>query len=149
MVCKYKSSRIRICHWNLTLPVVFNHAKYLPVCRGWQVDVVKCDLDLKEMKALTLGLALADFTLAVTDVRTGTTGAAWASCRARQISLMSTCVPSASPQRMPWLCSVPSQIKTMRAWGGSCAPCRWGQRVAAPGSVKSLWVWEERVISPS
>lgn len=53
------------------------------------------------MKAVTFGLALADFTLAVTGVRTGTTGAAWASCRARPISSTSTCVPSASPQRMP------------------------------------------------
>lgn len=46
-------------------------------------------------------LDLADFTLAATDVRTGTTGAALAFCKARPISLTSTCVRSASPRRTP------------------------------------------------
>lgn len=80
-------------------------------------------------------LDLADFILAVIGVRIGTTGAVLASCKVRQISLMSMSVHSASRQRTPWQCSHHWQRKIMRAWRGCCAPYRW------EAADRCIWRW--------
>lgn len=80
---------------------------------------------------------LADFILAVIGVRIGTMGAALASCRVRQSSLMSMSVHSASRQRMPWQCSRRWQRRTMRVWRGCCALYRW------ESTLCSVWRWSQ------
>lgn len=69
------------------------------MCKGLQVYVCKCDLEINLVTNVFLDLA--DFTLAATGVRTGIMVGVLAFCKVRLISLMSMCVHNVSPQKMP------------------------------------------------
>lgn len=72
------------------------------------------------------------FTSAATAARTGTTGAAWASCRARPITSICTCARSVSRRKTPWQSSRRSQTKTMRGWKEYYARYRYGTYFRRP-----------------
>lgn len=76
-------------------------------------------------------------TLVVIAVRTGTTGAVWASYRAKPHTSTSTCARSASLLRTPWQFWRHSQIKTMRGWRESCAPYRFVFRQQFAAATKN------------
>jgi len=79
---------------------------------------------VKVTSQVKVPLTFTGSTSAVTAVRTGTTAAVWASCRARPTTSTNTCVHNVSRRRTPWRSSRRSPTRTSRACGESCGPYR-------------------------